>query len=303
MQRYLSIIDRLTKKEVLEKVYKPNYLHFLYGQGWFGTYIASIALFFIRLPLFSYFYGLLQKRKSTRKKIAPFIEEFSLNKEEFEKNIEDFSSFDDFFIRKLKQSYRPFTKESDKAILPCDGRYLVYENFHKAQGLYIKGKKFSLQDFVQSKQLKNQYHEGTIIIARLAPCDYHRIHFPFDTVPSESKKISGYLYSVNPIAIKQNINIFCQNKRVMTTLFSEVFGEVLFIEVGATNVGSIHQTFTPNNSYNKGEEKGYFSFGGSSVVMLFEKGRIKPMRDLLDNSLRNKETLCHFGQELGKAHY
>lgn len=106
---------------------------------------------------------------------------------------------------------------------------------------------------------------------------------------------------MNPIALKKDIGILTKNKREMTTLITKSFGQILYIEVGATNVGSIHQTFIPNEPYAKGDEKGYFSFGGSCLVLLFEPGRIQFDQDLLEASHKNMEVRCLFGQSLGRS--
>ena len=138
-------------------------------------------------------------------------------------------------------------------------------------------------------------------IIRLAPPDYHRFHFPFNCLPLPSSQIDGTLYSVNPIALKKDINILTKNKRERTQLNSKFFGQVQYIEIGATHVGTIHQTFIPNEAYAKGDEKGYFSFGGSCIVLLFEPHSIQFDQDLVEASQKNIETRCLMGQPLGRA--
>ena len=136
-------------------------------------------------------------------------------------------------------------------------------------------------------------------MARLCPTDYHRFHFPFSCHASSVKVINGFLYSVNPLALSKNIEIFTENTRVISTLTSEIFGEVIFIEVGATNVGSIHQTYR-EGTVQKGEEKGYFSFGGSSLILLFEEGRIVFDQDLIEAGKTGVEIKCLMGQPMGE---
>ncbi|MCK5906912.1 MAG: phosphatidylserine decarboxylase, partial [Flavobacteriales bacterium] len=129
--------------------------------------------------------------------------------------------------------------------------------------------------------------------------DYHRLHFPFDgTVKQENKKIAGDLYSVSPIAIKHKVELFCLNKREYTILDNNIFGDVVYSEVGATMVGSIIQTHT-GNTFNKADEKGYFKFGGSTIIMLFEKGKLSIDKDLLDNTQNGLETAVLMGERLG----
>ena len=139
------------------------------------------------------------------------------------------------------------------------------------------------------------------MVARLAPPDYHRFHFPITCIPGPPHPIDGPLFSVHPIALAKHWGILAENKRVVTSLLSEQFGKVLFIEVGATNVGTIHQTHLPNIEQQKGVEKGYFSFGGSCILLLFAKGRFCLDADLKKASLQGLEVRCLMGQSMGKS--
>ncbi len=292
----LEIIDRATKKIETENVLGKNAIAFLYSDNFF----SKICLFLLaKLSFFSFLYGFLQKTKLSRKKIVPFIEKFHIDSLEFEKNIEDFESFNDFFIRKLKKEKRPFDLDEKVAILPADARYLVFENVSNMEAFFIKNEKFDLKTFLKDASLAEKYKEGSMAIARLSPSDYHRFHFCVSGLALKPKLINGLLYSVNPIALKNNIKIFYENKRMLTMLKSHNFGDVLYIEIGATNVGSIIQTFNFDAFQKKGAEKGYFALGASSVVLLFEKDKIKFSDDLVQNSRRNLETKARFGGVLG----
>lgn len=283
--------DRSVGKLEKEKVYFEKSLRFLYTTRLGG----AICLILSRFSIFSKMVGFWQNLSFTRKKILPFIEAFHIRTEEFEKPPETFVSFNDFFTRALRQGARSLEGE---AICPADGRYLVFPDVSKEKSFQVKGQPFTLEKLLQDPTLSEEFRGGSLVLIRLAPCDYHRFHFPFDCTPSEPKLINGPLYSVNPIALKRNIGILCENKRVLCELESQDFGKVLFIEIGATNVGSIHQTFTPYASYKKGEEKGYFSFGGSSIILLFKPKRIEFARDLLEHSREGVETRALFGQKL-----
>ena len=138
-------------------------------------------------------------------------------------------------------------------------------------------------------------------IARLCPSDYHRFHFPCDGIPAKPRLINGLLYSVNPIALKKNVSILSENKRMITEIETDHFGTVLYIEIGATSVGSIRQTYTPDLKVKKGDEKGYFEFGGSCIALLFEKGRVTFDADLTANTQKGIETKANFGETLGTA--
>jgi phosphatidylserine decarboxylase len=291
-------INRTTHKKEIEEVYGGEALKFIYGKNPFGRLLKILSA---RLPLFSILYGWWQKQPATKKKIAPFIEKFHVDTTEFLEPVDSFKSFNDFFIRKLKGSVRPVNKEAhDELVIPADGRYYFYQDISKADGFVVKGKKFDLGKLLINPNLVRRFSKGSMVLARLCPTDYHRFHFPCDCTPDDSQLINGTLYSVNPIAIKNNINIYTQNKRVITELTTSNLGKILYIEVGATNVGSINQTFIPNNPYKKGDEKGFFSFGGSALILLFEPNRIVFNSDLLKATEEGLEMRCLMGQSMAK---
>ncbi len=293
----IHYIDRKTGYLEEEKVFGERALHFLYG----NPIGKLLNIFVAKCTLISRLYGWWQNQSWTRKQITPFIDFFGIDSSEFFQTVDQFESFNDFFIRKLKPETRPLTQEDNTAIIPADARYLFFQNISETDGFIVKGEKFSLKELLQDENLAKRYENGSMVIARLCPTDYHRFHFPFDNTPGIPKLINGYLYSVNPIALRQNIHIFTQNKRVLTSLQSKSFGNVLFIEIGATNVGSIHQTYTPNCPHKKGDEKGYFSFGGSSLILLFEQDTISFDQELLDVSKQGVEIRALMGQSMGRT--
>ena len=278
----IVFLDRATKKIVQEKVYGQGFIKAFYGDHTYSRFLRRFVLpWMTQHPFMSKFYGFLQKTGFSKRKIKPFLEQFEVDPSEFLDPVESFSSFNDFFIRKLKPEARPIAPGKDVAILPADGRYLVYPHI--------------------DKELADKYSKGSMVIARLCPTDYHRFHFPCNALPSDVIAINGTLHSVNPLALRKKIEIFSENKRALTSLRTNHFGEVLFIEVGAICVGSIHQTFTPLEPYAKGDEKGYFSFGGSSLVLLFEPGTIQFDQDLIDASSERLEVKALMGQTMGRS--
>lgn len=293
-------LDRETKQKVEERVYGFFFVYLVYGQyplsGLFGSLLKAI----VKMPFISKLYGHIQDLSITKRKVKPFIEKYQIETEEMEKKPHQFTSFNDFFYRKLKKNARPFPPSAQNAIIPADGRYLFIPDISKQDGFYVKGKKFSLDSFFEDASLAERYRDGLMIIARLCPTDYHRFHFPCACIPQKSKLINGPLNSVNPSSLKHNIEVFSENKRMITLLNTESFGQVVFAEVGAVCVGSILQEFTPGQKQSKGAEKGYFAFGGSSLVLLFEPDRIQLDEDLL-NLPPHLEIRCKFGQSLGIA--
>ena len=140
-----------------------------------------------------------------------------------------------------------------------------------------------------------------MLISRLSPVDYHRFHFPVAGTPDDGRLIGGWLYSVSPIALRRNVEYLTQNKRRLTLIDSPEFGRVAMLEVGATNVGSIVETYVSGRPLPKGEEKGLFKFGGSCVITVFARGRIRFDADVLEQSSQFRETYARMGDRLGSA--
>lgn len=293
-------IDRLSRTVKQENVYGGQSINFIYGKDLISRMIGTPLLHtLIKTSVLAKLYGWWQSLPITQKKIQPFIEAFHVDVSEFAEPLDSFCSFNDFFIRRLKPEARPMAAGDDVAVIPADGRYYFYENIELCDGFIVKGQKFSLSDLLQDDALAKKYASGSMVIARLCPSDYHRFHFPCAGIPSMSHLINGWLYSVNPIAIKQNISVFVQNKRTLCEIETPSFGKVIYMDIGATFVGSIHQTYTPNQLCAKGSEKGYFSFGGSSLILLFPPNTIIFEPDLLAATEQGLEIRCLLGQIMG----
>lgn len=297
----LYYIDRKTSLAQEEKIYGEFWIEFFYGRHLLVFLAALFLLPLARFAFFSRLYGSFQKSRFSRRKVEPFIEKYQINASEFLDRPETFRSFNDFFIRKLKASSRPIAPGDNVAVLPADARYLFYANLNEKEQFLIKGKGFDLSKLLGTAELAKRYSEGSLIIARLCPVDYHRFHFPCSGVPSQAKLLNGPLYSVNLLALKRRLKTAVENKRMVTELKTKAFGTVAMIEVGATNVGSIEQTYVPNREVQKGEEKGFFSFGGSCLILLFEKGRLQIDADLLEATKRGLEVRALMGEQLGKG--
>lgn len=286
-------IDRKSGEKKEEKIYGLKALSFIYGE----SFLAFIFLtFFPKIPLLSQFYGFLQKRASSAKKIEPFIQAYEVDRSEFKQG--SFRSFNDFFIRELKPETRPIVQDPKALAAPADGRYFVYPSFDQ---FFVKGQKFCIDTFLQNQALANRYRDGSMVVARLCPFDYHRFHFPCDGMALAPRPIQGPLFSVNPHALLKRASILSENKRVITEIETECFGVIQFVEIGATFVGSIRQTFVPQTRVKKGAEKGYFEFGGSCIILLFEKGKVAFDADLIQNTQMGLETLLRYGESIGNC--
>ncbi|MDR0418036.1 MAG: archaetidylserine decarboxylase [Puniceicoccales bacterium] len=291
----IKFYNRYTKSFEEEFIYGEPFLKLLYHSK-----VGKLALNqVIKRKLFSRIYGHLMRNAHSRRKIKPFIERYKIDSSVFEKKVENFISFDDFFTRKLKKTARPIAVENQKIIFPCDGRHLLIENIKKLPSFFVKGQKFDLKSLLQNEELFAQFKDGQILISRLCPTDYHRFHFPCNAVIRKIYRVNGDYLSVNPIATKKRIAIFFENKRIISVLQTEDVDQFLMVEVGATCVGSITQTAEVGRLYFKGEEKGYFSFGGSTVITIFQKNKISFAEDLRENSENGIEMFALMGDDMG----
>jgi len=276
-----------------EKVAGEKWLLWLYNNPIGEATLWALA----KRKLVSSAYGKMMDRTSSAKWIYPFIEDFDIDMSGAQE--QEFKNFNDFFTRKLKDNARPIDTSFNIVVSPADGKILAYADISNSDFI-IKGFRFDVSSFLDNAVLAQKYRDGALLIFRLAPVDYHRFHFPVSGNLTSNKKIDGDYYSVNPLALRKKAEIFCLNKREYAIISSSLFGDVIMAEVGATMVGSIVQTYT-GSSVKKGEEKGYFKFGGSTVVILFEKSKINIDKDLLINTARGHETAVKMGERIGDA--
>lgn len=294
----ITYVNRETGKKEVEKVYGHATLAFLYGYTRIGRLLGKILLpLTTKLSWFSSLYGWWARHPATRKHAYKFIRKFNVPLEDYEEPQNGYKSFDDFFIRHLKANSRKMPQNPHAAIIPADGRYRFFPNIDAADTFFVKGQRLNLAALLQSQELADTYAQGTLVFGRLCPTDYHRFHFPLAGFAGPPHLINGPLYSVNPLALRKNIAILTENKRVITHLDTPTFGKVLLLEIGATAVGTIHQTFSPQSHIERGQEKGYFSFGGSAILLLFQKDTLTLENDLIGS--HPLEILCKMGQPLG----
>lgn len=297
-QEPVEFYHRGRRERLEEQVPGEAWLRWLYSSSISGRVALHVLA---KRALCSWWYGRKMDHPRSVHKVLPFIVEHDLDVDEFAKQAMAYKTFNEFFYRALKPSARPIDANPRSAVLPADGRHLVFPDVDAADGFYVKGERFDLGELIGGAHTARQFAGGAMLISRLAPVDYHRFHFPCAGTPGRASEIKGLLYSVNPIALRRNIRYLVQNKRMVTLLDSELFGTVAMIEVGATMVGAIRQTFIPATKVKKGEEKGLFKFGGSCVITLFQKGRIVFDDDLRRHSAGQVETYAKMGERLGVA--
>ena len=292
----LEFYHRQRREMVEESIPGEFWLRWLYSRSVSGQVALHVLA---KRALLTWWYGRRMDHPRSVHKVLPFIVQHDLDVDEFAKQAMAYRTFNEFFYRKLKESARPIDPAPDSVVLPADGRHLVFPDVDAADGFYVKGERFDLEELLGGGLVAKQFAGGAMLISRLAPSDYHRFHFPCAGTPGRASQINGPLYSVNPIALRRNVRRLVQNKRMITVIDTERLGTVVMVEVGATMVGGILQSYVPGRPAKKGEEKGLFKFGGSCVITLFQKNRIVFDADLREQSARFVETYAKMGERLG----
>lgn len=237
--------------------------------------------------------------------IAPFIKFHGLDLDEVLLPLSKFTTFNEFFYRKLKPGARVCDAPDNERIVvsPADCRSTCFPTISKATQIWIKGKDFSIARLFGDAypDMVDKFVNGSLAIFRLAPQDYHRFHIPVSGVLGEPKAIDGEYYTVNPMAIRSALDVYGENVRVLVPIQSDEFGLVMIVCVGAMMVGSTVITRKAGERVERMEELGYFKFGGSTVVVLFEQNQVKFDKDLDQNSQSALETLIKVGMSIGHS--
>jgi phosphatidylserine decarboxylase len=190
--------------------------------------------------------------------------------------------------------------EPDALVSPADGVLSVFPDISGLPSFEIKGQEFTLASLLWDARLASEYRGGSIAVIYLSPTDYHRYHFPCDCTLERSWTLGARLFSVNPIAIENGFRPFDVNVRDVSILNSEKMGRFLMIEVGALYVGRMVRTSPDPGKKIKGEEKGYFGLGGSTIVLVFEKGALEFDGDILQMAAKSIQSRVRMGERIGK---
>jgi phosphatidylserine decarboxylase len=278
----------------------------VYGGFWvkamYGTLLGRMLSKAIAAPPFSRFFGWLQDRSRSKRKIKPFIKKFNINMSDFlpeegHSEADPYSTFNQFFTRRVTESARVFAQDKQFPA-PCDARYFAYASLDEHVSIPVKGSCFKASALLNHEEWASVFESGPGFIARLCPVDYHRFHFPDAGKVLDSWRIPGVLHSVNPWALAFRDDIFMINEREVTILETEQFGKLAYIEVGATCVGKIKQTYE-QDIFVRGDEKGMFLFGGSTVIVIGERGHWNIDPRILEHTQNGVETYLKMGQALG----
>ncbi|AHD00984.1 archaetidylserine decarboxylase [Leisingera methylohalidivorans] len=290
----IFVVDRDTGKTFEEAVLGEKWIRWAYQ----NASARPVEKLLFRSSLISRLMGAWFSSRFSKGKIGTVIDQLSIDMDEATAPADSYSCFNDFFVRRLKPESRPFSDDPNEIVSPADGRVLVFPEL--AEDIFIPVKDHPMSIRTMLPGIAGRFIGGALAIVRLCPADYHRYHFPAGGRITGAQDIAGALHSVNPIALGAGPDVFGENKRSWTLVETETAGTYCFVEVGAFGVGSIVNTRTAGD-VQKMDEKGYFKFGGSTVVVVFEPGKVRFADDLVANSAKGRETLVKVGQPFATA--
>lgn len=299
----ISVYDKYQEKIIEEIVPAQAILSWIYT-----TKLGKIFRPFFISRSFSKLYGFI-KRPKGRKAIDNIVLKTGIKIDDFESvdggsTIESYRDYNDFFTRKFRQGTRNFNPETEFLPAPCEARYLLYQNINLQQTMKVKWHEVDLKQLVggqlgERKVDLEKYKEGSLLIARLAPQDYHRFHFPGEGEVLKVFEIDGNLDTVTDFGIKYNPKVLLKNHRFVSELKLKDLGYSLYIEVGALSVGKIRHTHS-NKEFKTLEEKGFFEIGGSTVILVFQKNNIQFDEKLIEYSQKGVECFFQVGDKIGE---
>ena len=229
--------------------------------------------------------------------IDKFCESNNIDLSDYEDR--EYKSFNDFFTRKIKDGKRSFSSDDKLLCSPSDGKVSAYE-ITNSSVFVVKNSVYSVYSLLRDKKLADKYNGGTCLIIRLSVDDYHRYAYPCDGIKSRNRTIKGILHTVNPVVSKY-LPVYHENSREYCMIRSEQFGDIIQMGVGALLVGKITNDVISKCKVTKGEEKGFFEFGGSTIILLLEKDKVKVCDDLINNTRQGYETLVKQGDTLAES--
>lgn len=281
------IYDRKNKNYIKEQT--NSTLSLLYN-----NVIGRFFLLLLTRKWVSNLGALYLKSSLSKRRIKKMVYKHKINLDEYEKC--DYKSFNEFFIRKRKNCLKKLSKDANLFLAPADSKLTVYK-IDDNTCLNIKNSKYTISELLKDEELAKKYRGGYCFVYRLCVDDYHRYYYIDDAKVISSKKINGVLHTVQPIAFKK-YKVFSENAREYIVLKTTNFGSIVQMEIGALLVGKIC-----NNDVKKikrGDEKGHFEFGGSTIVILVEKDKVEVDEDILDNSSKDIETKVSLFDSVGR---
>ncbi len=285
----MEVYNRRTKTYEPISQYGGGLLHILYNHC-----LGRILMKLVIHPFFSKINGWYNSSFFSKKKIKPFVEEYRICLEDYEEK--EYSSFNDFFIRKIKEGKRQIDMCSTSLVSPADSKLSVYP-ICKRNRIMVKGVSYTISELVKGRIDLQDYEGGKCLVFRLTMDDYHRYIFIDKGRTRKRYAIKGKLHTVS--SLSKEHKIYRENSRVVNLLETQSFGEVVCIEVGALLVGKIRNH--PIHTFERGMEKGYFELGGSTIIMLFQKDRIILEDDIVRECEKGIEVKLAMGEKIGNS--
>lgn len=246
-------------------------------------------------PAVSDICGKFLSTRLSRRIIPSFVKKNHIDLGIYEK--QEFDSYNAFFTRKIKAEQRPINEQKNILISPSDGKVTAYPITQKGR-FWIKHTQYTAAQLLKDERLAERYMGGWIYVIRLTVDDYHRYCYVADGRKSRQRKIRGVLHTVNPVA-NDYYPIYKMNSREYCLLKTKELGTILLMEVGALMVGKINNHEEDSAQVKRGDEKGMFEFGGSTIVVMTEPGMTKPDKDIIQNTKVQVETLVKMGEPIG----
>ena len=246
-------------------------------------------------PAVSDICGKFLSTRLSRRIIPSFVKKNHIDLGIYEK--QEFDSYNAFFTRKIKAEQRPINEQKNILISPSDGKVTAYPITQKGR-FWIKHTQYTAAQLLKDERLAERYMGGWIYVIRLTVDDYHRYCYVADGRKSRQRKIRGVLHTVNPVA-NDYYPIYKMNSREYCLLKTMELGTILLMEVGALMVGKINNHEEDSAQVKRGDEKGMFEFGGSTIVVMTEPGMAEPDKDIIQNTKAQAETLVKMGEPIG----
>ena len=287
----MKYIDRMGNVTVEENDQDKLLRHLYNDRG------GRLCLRVLVSPWISKMAGRLLNTGFSARFVGDFVEKNRIDLSICEK--QKFSSWNDFFTRRLRQGERSVDEREKVLVSPCDGKLSVYR-IDKNSRFWIKDTEYTVEQLLRNKSLAERYLGGYALVFRLTVDDYHHFCYPADGKKSDNVVVPGIFHTVNPVA-NEVYPIYRENAREYTLLKTEKFGTVLMMEVGAMMVGKITNVEKKSVSVKKGQEKGWFEFGGSTIILLLQHGKVRLDYDLIENTENGYETVVRMGERISET--
>ena len=289
----ITFYNRYTGEMEREKVMGERALRWVYG-----TATGRLALhLLVKRAVFSRIMGWQKDRPASARCLPQFVQEYGIDMEESARPLQDFRSFNDFFTRRIRPEARPVNLDPDTLISPCDGNLSAYRISEDSE-FAVKNSYYSVSDLVGGDEIAHEYLNGTCLILRLGVDNYHRYCYIDDGFKGRNHHIEGIYHTVQPIVVRKH-PVFRQNNREYCMLYTKNFGNVVQIEVGACLVGRI-KNHNETGVTHRGQEKGMFLFGGSTIILLFKEDVLDVSDWVFDFTAMGREIPVKYGAPICK---